>query len=128
MLCFAYQRTNFIEDMFPVPLKLIRFQKEDLEILYGFGYIDGRSKEVLKTLYDIETTGYDMPTNSKSDLFLRMTTSNIIINMTESRNILNLLCKRIRKSISFFAMVSTLFISFSSFCKFRSRSLANINE
>lgn len=109
MLCFAYQRTNFIEHMFPVPLKLIRFQKEDLEILYGFGYIDGQAKYLLKTLYDIETTGYDMPINSKSDLFLRMTTSNIIINMTESRNILNLLCKRIRKSDSFFTMVRILF-------------------
>lgn len=115
MLCFAYQRTNFIEHMFPVPLKLIRFHKEDLEILYGFGYIDGQSKDVLKTLYDIESTGYDVPINSKSDLFLRMTTSNIIINMTESRNILNQLCKRIRKSIYFFAEVIRQHSSFSFF-------------
>ena len=51
MLCFAYQRTNFIEHFFSVPLQETAFQYEELEILYGFGYMDGVSKEILEPHY-----------------------------------------------------------------------------
>ena len=71
MLCFAYQRTEFIEQFLTITsLKKIKFEKKHLEILYGFGYMDGFSREILKTLYDEEYFSF-----TDEELLLTMTVS-----------------------------------------------------
>ena len=113
MLCFAYQRINFIEHFFitTTPLHKTKFEKRHLEILYGFGYMDGCSRDILETLYDqerkIEFFEREISTSyfSSDRLFLTMTATRKKIDIEASRAVLNLLCYRLRKSHSFFPVV-----------------------
>lgn len=101
MLCFAYQRTEFIEQFLTITsLKKIKFEKKHLEILYGFGYMDGFSREILKTLYDEEYFSF-----TDEELFLTMTSTRSIIDVEKSRKALNNLVDRLRQSHSFFPEV-----------------------
>ena len=118
MLCFAYQRTEFIEQFLTITsLKKIKFEKKHLENLYGFGYMDGFSREILKTLYDEENfrsyiyisyptlIHYQTSSITGEDLFLTMTTTRSIIDVEKSRKALNNLVDRLRQSDSFFPEV-----------------------
>ena len=103
LLCFAYQRTNFIERFFNVPLDDAHLQYEDLEALYGFAYMDGMSKEILEPFYDNQTVRPAVP--ARIQHFVEMTTLDKAVSMNTSRGVLNVLCKRIRKSDKFFPQV-----------------------
>ena len=98
MLCFVYQRTNFIEKFFLVPLKETIFQYEDLEVLYGFGYMDGRSKETIKPIYSGRIENVKPVVAKDIQLFSEMTTVDNTVAMETTRDAFNILCKRIRKS------------------------------
>ena len=106
MLCFVYQRTNFIEKFFLVPLKETVFQYEDLEVLYGFGYMDGLSKKSIEPIYGSRIENVQPGVIKDIQLFSEMTTVDIAVAMMTTRDALNILCERIRKSDCYLPKVS----------------------
>ncbi|XP_066936674.1 transient receptor potential cation channel subfamily M member 4-like [Clytia hemisphaerica] len=99
MLCIAYQRMNFLEHFNLFKPKKIKFNFEDLEILYGFGAHDGNTKSLLREEFEKGWKDADIP---KLKLFTEMTRlnkhSHAAVTMEHSRNILLRFCKRICKS------------------------------
>ena len=115
MLCIAYQRIEFLKTFKLFKPKEIKFTFKDLEVLYAFGYRDGKSKELLSEDYQNGASDADAATFNKLEIFAKMTrlhksndlkkTSNSI-KMETSREILKRFSKRIQKSPeSFFPKV-----------------------
>ena len=73
MLCIAYQRIDFLKAFKLFKPKEIEFTFKDLEILYAFGYRDGKSKELLSADYQKGAKGADAETFNKLKIFTQMT-------------------------------------------------------
>ena len=58
MLAIAYQRVEFIQSFFHLPFSENDFTISELELLYRFGYVHGKSCEILTKYY---VDGYKEP-------------------------------------------------------------------
>ena len=112
MLCLAYERVEFIETFFNNSLHEMEISFSELELLYGFGYVDGKSWELLKDFYYDNSKKIDEATHENMQLCIKLTNSRRVINMETSREALNDYCERIRKSQCFFPQVKSFPITF----------------
>ena len=109
LLCLAYQRTNFIEEYFQTHLKQIQLHFSDIEVLYGFGFNDGKSREILEPYFENGFKQIDEKTDERLGLFNAMTgrckSIKSAVDMISVRNALNALCKKMQKTEFFFPKV-----------------------
>uniref|UniRef100_A0A7M5V598 Ion transport domain-containing protein n=1 Tax=Clytia hemisphaerica TaxID=252671 RepID=A0A7M5V598_9CNID len=109
MLCLAYQRVNFIEEYFQTHLNQLQISFNDIEVLYGFGFNDGKSQEILEPYFENGFKQTDDKTTERLGLFNAMTGRSSLVksavDMISVRNALNVLCKKIQKTEFFFPVV-----------------------